>query len=59
MEERGLDTIFRMINYKNNQGYYLLEKWSYVTKPDRIENWIRHLRRGVKFNATQRHAPCD
>ena len=26
MEERGLDTVFRMFNYKNNQEFYLLEK---------------------------------
>ena len=30
-----------------------------MTKLESIENWIRQLRRGVKFNATHRHAPCD
>ena len=59
MEERGLDSVFRVYNYKNNKEYYLLEKWAPVTRPQVIENWIRQLRRRMKFNPVNRHPSCD
>ena len=48
MEDRDMDTIFRMYNHKTKKEYYLLKKWSYINKPNMLELWINQLKRGVK-----------
>ena len=45
MEERGLDSVFRLYYYKNNKEYYLFKKWAMVRKSDQIDHWIKHLKR--------------
>ena len=49
MENRGMDSVFRMFNYKNGKEYYLLDKWSEIKKPNQIENWVRQLKKGIKL----------
>ena len=37
----------------------MLEKWAPVTKSLVIENWVRQLNRGGKYNPVDRHPVCD
>ena len=59
MENRGLDSVFRMFNYKNGKEYYLLEKWSEIKKPNQIENWVRQLKQGLKISQDKRLPVCS
>ena len=63
MEQRGMDTVFRILNYKTKKEYYLLRKQSIVDKPNLLELWVNQLKRGVKHRnsvgQTSKFAPCD
>ena len=41
MEERGLDSVFIIFNYKTGVETYMFDKWSVVRKPNQVELWIR------------------
>ena len=59
MEERGLDSIFRIFNYKTGVETYMFDKWSVVRKPKQVELWIRQLNRGLKLSKTSRCPICQ
>ena len=54
LEERGLDTVFRIINNTTGAETYLLEKWGESKNEEMIETWVKNLREGLPTSA----GPC-
>jgi hypothetical protein len=47
MEDRGMDTVFRIYNHASQSEIYLFEKWSVVSKDNVINNWVADLKKGI------------
>jgi hypothetical protein len=58
MEERGLDTVFHVYDWKTNSEVYLLTDWGSAS-PAKIEAWVATLRAGVTQADGTTLDPCN
>ena len=58
LEERGLDTVFRMLNITTGKEAYILEKWGESKNENKIKKWVKHLRAGLPKEVGNIHIPC-
>ena len=53
MEERGMDTIFRILKLITDTDTYLLEDWGSARKKTVVTSWIEDLKNGVTIVSTR------
>jgi hypothetical protein len=58
MEERGMDTVFYVLDPVTNSETYLLSKWGSAS-PTKIETWVAALWSGVLKSDGTCHPVCD
>ena len=51
MEDRGMDTVFRIYHHLQQDETYLFEKWNIPSKDNLINDWVIDLKKGIQLMA--------